>query len=88
MYGSASMVNRMKTTMNIDDELLRRAKRRAVERGTTVTSIVEEALRDALSTVERRTEYRLAFPTGGEPGATAFDPADRSALHDRMDTRT
>lgn len=88
MYGSASMVDGMKTTMNIDDELLRRAKRRAVERGTTVTSIVEEALRDALSTGGRRTDYRLAFPTVGEPGAAAFDPADRSALHDRMDART
>jgi len=38
----------MKTTLNLDDELLGRAKRRAAARGTTLTALVEEGLRAAL----------------------------------------
>ncbi len=40
------MVIRMRTTLILDDELLRRAKRRAVERNLTVSDIVNEALRE------------------------------------------
>lgn len=42
------MVSHMKTTIDIADPLLRRAKRRAVERGVTLKVVVEEALRRAL----------------------------------------
>ncbi len=42
------MSNRMKTTIEISDELLRRAKQAALERGTTLRVIVEEALARAL----------------------------------------
>jgi len=38
----------MKTTIEISDELLRRAKQAALERGTTLRVIVEEALARAL----------------------------------------
>lgn len=38
----------MRTTLNIDDELLKAAKIVAVRRGTTLTALVEEALREAV----------------------------------------
>jgi hypothetical protein len=38
----------MKTTLDIDDALLRRAKARALERGTTLRAVVEEALQRSL----------------------------------------
>ncbi len=39
----------MKTTINIDDDLLRAAKAGAAARGMTLTSLVEEALHLALT---------------------------------------
>ncbi|CAN5747287.1 hypothetical protein BH24ACT14_BH24ACT14_18090 [soil metagenome] len=44
----------MKTTLNLDDELLRRAKLRAAAKGTTLTALVEEGLRTVLVEPSRR----------------------------------
>lgn len=41
----------MKTTLEISDELLFRAKQAALERGTTLRAIVEEALQRSLGAV-------------------------------------
>jgi len=38
----------MRTTLDLSDALLRGAKRRAAEEGRTLTSVIEEALRDSL----------------------------------------
>jgi hypothetical protein len=38
----------MRTTIRLDDELLTAAKRRAVEEGTTLTAVIEDALRRSL----------------------------------------
>jgi hypothetical protein len=76
----------MKTTLNVDDELLRRAKRRAAERGTTLTAVVEEALRAILSEPPRRQPFTLRMPTVRGDRPPAVDPADRAALHDLMGT--
>ena len=73
----------MKTTLNLDDELLQRAKRRAAARGTTLTAFVEEALRSSLSQ-RPSSEFRLELPTVRGDRQPAVDPADRQVLHDRM----
>jgi hypothetical protein len=39
----------MKTTLDIDDRLLERAKRHASAQGTTLRAVVEEALRERLA---------------------------------------
>ena len=39
----------MRTTIRIDDELLKAAKRKAAETGRTLASIIEDALRLALT---------------------------------------
>lgn len=79
----------MKTTLNLDDELLERAKRRAADRRTTLTAVVEDALRDALSDpVRPATPFRLDMPTVRGVGEPAIDPADRAALYDILDGRS
>jgi hypothetical protein len=76
----------MRTTIRLDDDLLARAKRAAVERGTTLTALIEDALRRALApeTVERR--RRVSLPTfrgdGLQPGV---DLDDTASLLDLMD---
>jgi Arc/MetJ family transcription regulator len=52
------MGSRMKTTIEISDALLRAAKRRAVERDTTLRAIVETALRRYLEAVSDPAEAR------------------------------
>lgn len=73
----------MKTTLNLDDELLQRAKRQAAARGTTLTAFVEEALRSSLSQ-RRPAGFRLELPTVRGNRQPTVDPADRQVLHDRM----
>jgi plasmid stability protein len=76
----------MKTTLNLDDDLLREAKKRAAERGTTLTSVVEDGLRAVLNDEGSAEPYVFDFPTvdGGE---LIVDPADRDALYDLMEGR-
>jgi len=76
----------MRTTLNIDDRLMRLVKARAAETGRTVTSIVETALRELLDRElrEEATPYKLTWtvvPGGAQPGV---DLADRDSLYDRM----
>lgn len=77
----------MKTTLNLDQRLIREAKRVAAERGVTLTSVIEDALRSALD--ERRRVPRATFDMPVVAGHTRpeVDIADRDALHDRMDDR-
>jgi hypothetical protein len=54
----------MRTTIRLNDRLLIEAKKLAAERGTTLTSIIEDSLREKLSRREparRRAKFR--FPT-------------------------
>lgn len=74
----------MKTTLNLDDELLRRAKRRAAERATTLTVIVEEALRASLTSPAPR-HAQLDFPTFRGEAPPDVDPADRGVLYEAME---
>jgi predicted transcriptional regulator len=76
----------MRTTIRLDDDLLRRAKRAALERGTTLTAIVEEALRRALAPEPARRREPVALPSfradGLQPGV---DLDDTASLLDLMD---
>lgn len=80
------MVICMKTTLNLDDELVRKAKRSAAERGLTFTRFVEDALREAL-VVPRREEHRLDWTTERGRRRPPVDPADRDALYELMERR-
>jgi hypothetical protein len=74
------MLAHMRTTINVSDELFRQVKRLAVERGTTVTALVEEALREVVarkrSRVVRPPATLTTFGSGGlQPGVDLDDSA-------------
>lgn len=77
----------MKTTLNLDDRLVRQAKKLAAERGVTLTSIVEEALRGVLVEPSRPRPYRFRMRTVKGTRPPEVDIADRDALYDWMEGR-
>ena len=75
----------MRTTIRLDDQLLRRAKARAAERGVPLNDFIADAVRAALQKRDSRSEV-LDLPTfsGGRllPGV---DLDDSSGLLDTME---
>ena len=76
----------MKTTLNLDDDLIREAKKRAAEDGTTLTHVVEEGLRAVLDDRPPAEPYVFEWPTH-KGGRFIVDPADRDAVYDLLDGR-
>ena len=77
----------MRTTVRLDDALLREAKKRAAERGTTLTALFEEALREKLARAERPAgagESRPLPTFAGNGPLPGVDLHDTAALLDRM----
>lgn len=76
----------MRTTIRLNDDLLRRAKREALERGTTLTAVIEDALRRALAPPgsTRREPFRLRT-FHGDGLLPGVDLDDTAALLDVMD---
>jgi hypothetical protein len=61
----------VKTTLDIDDALLRRAKQVAIDRGTTLRAVVEEALARALGPSGAPVPIRtVVWPPTGSPAPT------------------
>ena len=77
----------MRTTVTIDDDLLRRAKREAVTSGRTLGQVVEDALRDSLARHPAKKErFRLRLVTADGGGVRdGIDIADNAAVRDVMD---
>ncbi|MDR0592133.1 MAG: hypothetical protein LBG60_02505 [Bifidobacteriaceae bacterium] len=76
----------MRTTLMIPDSLYRDVKLEAVRRNTTVTSLVEQALRDLLSPSEASAPrpFRLE-PFQGQGLQAGVDLSDSAALLDLLD---
>jgi hypothetical protein len=75
----------MRTTLDLDDRLLREAKTRAVERGETLTRFLEDALRERLRALPRPPSVFRFRPLVKRGSAVpGIDFADRDALYDRM----
>lgn len=76
----------MRTTLSIDDEVLEAAKARARQRGVSLGSVVEAALRRALST---RDDAGHAPPipvfTGGTGPRPGVDLTSNRALAELLD---
>lgn len=77
----------MRTTVRLDDALLKEAKVRAAEQGITLTQLIDESLRARLATRPRRRNaepFRLTtYGKGGvRPGV---DLDDNRATRDLMD---
>jgi hypothetical protein len=75
----------MKTTLNLDDRLLRAAKKAAVDQGTTLTRIVEDALRSALLPRRRSGPEKFAWSTVKGRTRPSVDIGDRDALFWQME---
>ena len=70
----------MKTTLDIHDELLTRAKRHARRTGRPLRALVEDGLRQVLSTGARRGPYRLPDLSVGNPDGR--DPLETYSWQD------
>ena len=81
------MVMCMRTTIDIGDELLRQAKRRAADEGTPLRAVVEAALRSYLGARPRPSGYRLRWRTESGRVMPGVRLDDRDALFDLMDGR-
>lgn len=78
----------MRTTLNLDDGLMREARKKAAAEGRTLTSVIEEALRLLLRRPTGQGErFRLRWVTKAGPAAPGVDVADRDALYERMEGR-
>jgi len=80
------MVSCMKTTVDLDDELLRLAKQHAAAAGIPLKAYIEDALRARLlPRPQRPSAFKLELPTVEGNAPPAVDIADRNALYDLME---
>lgn len=78
----------MRTTLDIDDAVLRDAKKLAAAEGKTLRRLVEEALRDRLTPRRRSGKpFRLRLATKKGRTIPGVDLSDRDSLYERMEGR-
>lgn len=70
------MLTTMRTTLVLDDALLRQAKRRAAERDLTVSEVVNEALRES---------FRHGTPPAPPFSLITYGPPGHPVLHEPAD---
>ena len=78
----------MRTTIRLPEDLLAEAKKLAAERGTTLTRLVEEALRESLARAREGEECpeEFSLTTGGGTGVRpGVDLDDSASLLDLME---
>lgn len=78
----------MRTTLDLDDGLLKAARRYAAEGGLSLTAVIEQALAGLLAPrVTRGKPYQFRWKTDKGRSAPKVDIADRDQLHDFLDGR-
>ncbi|MGH7319988.1 MAG: type II toxin-antitoxin system VapB family antitoxin [Candidatus Rokuibacteriota bacterium] len=78
----------MRTTLDLQDALVRTAKKRAADDGKTLTAVIEEALRQYLAPASPRGKpFRLRLLTKKGRPVPGVNFADRDALYERMEGR-
>jgi hypothetical protein len=80
----------MRTTLNLDDDLARAAKQKAAAEGRTLTSLIEQALREVLLVeavpVPQTSQLPVFHGDGPAPGIDLSDPrALRDAMYEEED---
>ena len=77
----------MRTTIRLEDSLLAEAKKIAAEKGATLTSVIENALRQSFAQQKRAASRgRVRFTTSGKGGLRpGVDLDDSAALFDLME---
>ncbi len=81
------MVCQMKTTLNIDDAVMRRLREEAARRGTTMTALVEAGIMRVLEPAAPYVTERDALPElpRWNSGGALVDVANRGELYAAMD---
>lgn len=76
----------MKTTLNVNDEILRRAKAHAMREGMTLTRLVEDSLRVRLMAQrQEKKPFKLNLLSVEGTRPPNVDIFDREALYDVLD---
>ncbi len=77
----------MRTTLDLNEALVRKAKKAAVERGTTLTAIIEDALREKLTrpAKARGKKRRVLHTFKGDGLRRGVELSSTSALLDLLD---
>jgi hypothetical protein len=78
----------VRTTVEISDELLRQAKRRAADEGAPLRAVIESALRCFLKRGAHEGGYQLQWRTERGKILPGVRLDDRDALLDLMDGRS
>ena len=78
----------MRTTIRLDDSLLKETKKVAAESGRTLTAVIEDALRETLGRRRQRPRRgRVRLTTfGGRGVRPGVDLDDSAALLDHMES--
>lgn len=78
----------MKTTLNLDDGILRSAKVRAAQTGETLARLIENALRDHLAcSPAMHSDFRLQLLVKCGQPVPGVMVDDRDALYEKMERR-
>ncbi len=87
MLHQRDTLHRVRTTVDLPDELLRDARKRAAEEGTTLTALLADGLRLRLggAPARRRRPRRLPRSTVGGGLQPWIDPASSASLLDAAD---
>lgn len=78
------MVSHMKTTLNIDETVMKRLREEAARQGRTMSELVEAGLRRFLSESAAPSGPLPELP-GWESGGSRVDVADRDGLYRAME---
>ena len=70
------MITCMRTTLVLDDQLLRQARRKAAQRNTTLSAVVNDALREALREQPRPARAFRLVTFAGSGGRVRHEPED------------
>lgn len=80
------MVFHMKTTLVVNDTIMKRLKAEAARQGVTISELVESALRQLLDKPHSK-QTKLPLLPSYDLGGTLVDIADREALYQAMEGR-
>ena len=75
----------MRTTLQLDDELVVQAKISAARSGRTLSQVIEDALRQALAPRTEPTRLRVSVPTSPGRPLPGVNLDDNAGLLDLMD---
>ncbi|HVT56879.1 MAG TPA: DUF2191 domain-containing protein [Thermoanaerobaculia bacterium] len=77
----------MRTTLDIDDRILKQAKLHALERGETLTRFIEEAIRGRLAEPAQLPPFRLTLLTKNGEARPGINWDDRDSIYEHMEGR-